>query len=75
MRELTIDEVREVSGGAGVSAETIGCAIGGAIGSRGGAVGSAAGCIAGAYIANNWGGGGGIRIGPAQALAIMTMAN
>ncbi|HDS1218544.1 hypothetical protein ABE583_08855 [Stenotrophomonas sp. TWI143] len=74
MREITFEEMRSVSGGAGVSAETIGCAVGGALGSRGGALGSAAGCIAGAYIANNWGSGGGIRIGPAQALAILTMA-
>lgn len=58
MKELCASEVAMVSGGAGVSGETIGCAIGGAIGSRAGVVGGAVGCIAGGYIANNassWG--------------------
>ncbi len=55
MKELCASEVAMVSGGAGVSGETIGCAIGGAIGARAGAVGGAVGCLAGGYIANNAG--------------------
>lgn len=55
MKELSIEDVRMVSGGAGVSAETVGCAVGGALGSRGGAWGIAAGCVAGGYVANNAG--------------------
>lgn len=55
MKELSASEVEMVSGGAGVSGETIGCAIGGALGSRAGLMGGAAGCIAGAYVANNLG--------------------
>ena len=56
MRQLSTYEVDCVNGGAGVSGETIGCAIGGAAGAAagGGPVGGAVGCIAGAAIANNW---------------------
>lgn len=60
MQELTSNEILQVHGGVraeGVSKETWGCAIGGAmVGSFGGAWGGAAGCIAGAYVANNWNG-------------------
>ncbi|MGE8449898.1 MAG: hypothetical protein ACN6OP_04575 [Pseudomonadales bacterium] len=56
MKDLSVSEVAMVSGGAGVSAETVGCAIGGAVGARaGGLAGGAAGCVAGSYIANNAG--------------------
>lgn len=55
MKDLSVSEVAMVSGGAGVSAETVGCAIGGAVGARAGLAGGAAGCVAGSYIANNAG--------------------
>ena len=57
MKELSLNEISQVNGGAAVSGETWGCAIGGAIGSGvGGIWGGAAGCIGGAYFANNWNG-------------------
>jgi len=79
MRELSIKEVGAVSGAGwlGVSGETWGCAVGGAVGSyAGGAVGGAAGCIAGAAMVNSYGSGSGrVSIGPAQVLTFMTMLN
>lgn len=56
MRLIACDELIQVSGGEGVSGETIGCAIGGAIVGGAGLWGAAAGCVAGAYVANNWSG-------------------
>lgn len=72
--ELTFEEVNHISGAGplGISDETWGCAIGGAVaGSLGGGPwGMAGGCIAGAAIANAPGGGGSIGVGgPAGAWA------
>ncbi len=62
VRELSFDEIDQVSGGPGVSGETVGAAIGGAVGTVigaagggvvGGAIGGAAGAIAGAWLALN----------------------
>lgn len=54
MKELNQTEVEMISGGAGVSGETIGCAIGGGIGGRfSGWMGGVVGCIAGGWIGNN----------------------
>jgi hypothetical protein len=52
MFDLTTEELELASGGVGVSAETFGCAIGGAMGSYLGSWGAAAGCIAGGAYAN-----------------------
>jgi hypothetical protein len=52
MKLLTANDIATVSGGLMVSAETVGCAIGGAAASELGPWGAAAGCIAGAAFAN-----------------------
>jgi len=78
MRELSLTEVDEVSGAGwlNVSGETWGCAVGGLAGGyAGGPVGGAVGCIVGAALVNNYGGSASVTIGPAQALAILTMLN
>ena len=76
MIEMSNVEVDQVSGGGplGVSNETWGCAIGGAVvGSMGGGPwGMAGGCIAGAAIANAPSGGGSIGVGgPAGVLGLI----
>lgn len=54
MRIINAMECSQVAGGDGVSAETIGCAVGGAAAGSAGLWAAAAGCVAGAYVANNW---------------------
>lgn len=61
MNELSSVDIDRVCGG--VSGETWGCAIGGAMGSYGGPWGSAAGCIAGAAAFNYFGGLSGVGVG------------
>lgn len=76
MKELTIEDVCMVSGGAGVSGETIGCAVGGALGASGGVWGSAAGCLLGAYVGNNagsWGSALGSAINNSPGLNVQYM--
>lgn len=57
MHELTSEQVKQVSGGL-ISAETVGCALGGALGASLGVWGGAFGCMLGGAAANSIASGG-----------------